>query len=76
MLLWRTEITYTRAVRLRLINSLKTLAHFRSKLLVNFLRSFTQINELTGAIIARHILRGIYLNTNYNYTILHTAIFA
>ncbi len=48
---------HTRAVRLRLIYSLKTLAHFRPKVLVDFLRSFTQINELTGAIIARHISR-------------------
>ncbi len=50
--------------------SLKTLAHFRSKVLVDFLHSFTQINWLTRAIIARHILRRIYLNNNY--TILHS----
>jgi hypothetical protein len=65
----------TRAVRLRLIYSLKTLAHFRPKVLVDFLHSFTQINELTGAIIARHILRRIYFNNNYNYTILHSTLF-
>jgi hypothetical protein len=62
---------HTRTVRLRLIYSLKTLAHFRPKVLVDFLHSFTQINKFTGAIIARHILR-IYLNNNYNYTILHS----
>jgi hypothetical protein len=59
---------HTRAVRL---HSLKTLAHFRPKVLVDFLHSFSQINKLTGVIIARHILR-IYLNNNYNYTILHS----
>ncbi len=52
------------------------MAHFRSKVLVDFLNSFTQNNELTGALIARHILWRIYLNNNYNYTILHnTSIF-
>jgi hypothetical protein len=65
---------HTRAVRLRLIYSLKTLAHFRPKVLVDFLNSFTQINELTGAITAIYILRRIYLNNNYNYTILHSTI--
>ncbi len=45
--------------------SLKVLAHFRPKILVDFLHSFTQINCLTGAITARHILRTIYLNNNY-----------
>jgi hypothetical protein len=66
---------HTRAVRLRLILFSKTLAQFWSKVLVDFLHSFTQINELTGAIIARHILRRIYLNNNYNYTILHRQLF-
>jgi hypothetical protein len=37
--------------------SLKTLAHFRSKVLVDFLHYITRINCLTGTIIARHILR-------------------
>jgi hypothetical protein len=66
---------HTRAVRLRLIYSLKTLAHFRPKVLVDFLHSFTQINVLTGAIIARHTSRRIYLNNNYNYRILHSSLF-
>jgi hypothetical protein len=41
--------------------SLKVLAHFRPKKLVDFLHSITQINCLNGAIIARHI----YLTNNY-----------
>jgi hypothetical protein len=49
-------------VRLQLILFSKTLAHFRSKVLVDFLHYVTQINCLTGAIIARHILRRLYLN--------------
>ncbi len=67
---------HTRAVRLRLILFSKNIGAFycRSKVLVDFLHSFTQINELTGAIIARHILRRIYLHNNYNYTILHNII--
>ncbi len=36
--------------------------HFRSKVLVDFLHYVTQINCLTGAIIARQILRRLYLN--------------
>jgi hypothetical protein len=64
---------HTRVVRLQLIYSLKTLVNFRSKVLVDFLHSFTQMNVLTGAIIARHILRRIYLNNNYNYTIIHNS---
>jgi hypothetical protein len=52
---------HTRAARLRLILFLKILAHFRSKVLVVFYHSVTQINCLTGAIISetyiRHILR-------------------
>ncbi len=43
------------------IYSLKTLAHFRSKVLEDFPHYVTQINCLTGAIIARHILRRLYL---------------
>jgi hypothetical protein len=43
--------------------SLKTLAHFRSKVFVDFLHYVTQINSLTGAIIARQL-----------NTILHTII--
>ncbi len=63
---------HTRAVRLQLVYSLKTLAHFRPKVLVDFLHSLIQINELTGAIIvAKHILQRIYSNYNYNCTILH-----
>jgi hypothetical protein len=47
--------------------SLKTLAHFRYKEFVDFLNYVTQINCLTGAIIARHILRIIYIQiTKYN----------
>jgi hypothetical protein len=40
---------------------LKILAHFRPKVLVDFLHSFTQINCLTGAIIARHIIWTMYI---------------
>jgi hypothetical protein len=54
--------------------SLKTLAHFRSKVLVDFLHYVTQINCLTGAIIARHILRRLYLNKQLRYTILHSTV--
>jgi hypothetical protein len=52
--------------------SLKIFAHFRSKVLVDFHHSVTQINCLTGAIISetyiRHILR---MNIFNDYTILH-----
>jgi hypothetical protein len=37
------------------------LAYFRSKVFVDFLHYVTQINCLTGAIIARHILQIIYI---------------
>ncbi len=53
--------------------SLKILAHFRSKVLVDFHHSITQINCLTGAIISetyiRHILRSLYLTTIRSSTI-------
>jgi hypothetical protein len=56
--------------------SLKILAHFRSKVLVDFHHSVTQINCLTGAIISetsiRHILRMNIFNDN---TILHNILF-
>ncbi len=52
--------------------SLKILAHFRSKVLEDFLHYVTQINCLTGAIISEtyiwHILR---MNIFNDYTILH-----
>ncbi len=51
----------------------KDMAHFRSKVLVDFHHSVSQINCLTGAIISetyiRHILR---LNIFYDYTILQS----
>jgi len=54
------------------IYSLKILAHFRSKVLVDFHHFVTQINCLTGAIISetyiRHILR---MNIFNDYKILH-----
>jgi hypothetical protein len=55
--------------------SLKILAHFRPKVLVDFHHSVTQINCLTGAIISetykRHILR---MNIFNDYTILHICL--
>jgi hypothetical protein len=57
------------------IYSLKILAHFRSKVLVDFHHSVTQINCLTDAIISEtyiwHILR---MNIFNDYTILHTKL--
>jgi hypothetical protein len=43
---------HKREARLQLIYSLKILAHFRSKVLVDFLHYVTRINSLTGAIIS------------------------
>jgi hypothetical protein len=63
---------HTRAARLRLIFSLKTLAPFRSKVLVDFLHYVTQINCLTGAIISETYIRHISrMNIFNDYTILH-----
>jgi len=55
------------------IYSLKILAHFRSKVLEDFLHYVTQINCLTGAIISEtyiwHILRRLYLTTIRSSTV-------
>ncbi len=55
------------------IYSLKILAHFRSKVLVDFHHSVKQINCLTGAIISETYIRHIlWMNIFNDYTILHT----
>ncbi len=54
--------------------SLKILAHFRSKVLVDFHHSVTQINCLTGAIISETYIRHI-LRMNIDYTILHSIFY-
>ncbi len=64
---------HTRQLDCNWFYSLKVLAHFRPKVLMDFLHSLTQITCLTGAIIARHILRTVYLNNNY--VILHSFTF-
>ncbi len=73
---WKPEITCTQGrLDYNWFYSLKHLAHFWSKVLVDFLHSITQINELTGAIIARtHITNNIF-KSYYNYTIFHKRSF-
>ncbi len=56
------NVVHVRMVRLQLILFPKDIGAIRSKVLVDFLQYVTQINCLTGAIIARHILRRLYLN--------------
>jgi hypothetical protein len=50
--------------------SLKILAHFRSKVLVDFLHYYTRIKCLTGAIISETHTRHKYIY--YLNTILHS----
>ncbi len=51
-------------VRLQLNYSLKILAHFRSKVLVDFLHYVTRINCLTGATISETHTTNKYIYTN------------
>ncbi len=51
--------------------SLEILAHFRSKVLVDFHHSVVQINCLTGAIISETYIRHITKFIFNDYTILH-----
>jgi len=55
--------------------SLKVLEHFRSKLWVDFLHVPTQINCLTGSIIARHVSR-IYILISYDTILCNSMISA